>query len=130
MAPASGAAGDEGMNTVASKNAAETLSPNSAQSLASTRIIEHLAEGAAKTTVRKLVIPRLPFTRQEADRILAAAPGSTDLKALDKSSRNCDFVSHIKFQTQASKGSQDQPSPEHNPTIPSPVIRKSSRHKY
>ena len=36
----------------------------------------------------------------------------------------------IKFQTQASKGSQDQPGPEHNPTISSSVIRKSSLHKY
>jgi hypothetical protein len=36
----------------------------------------------------------------------------------------------IKFQTQASKGSQDQPAPEHNPTMPSPVIRKSPLHKY
>ena len=36
----------------------------------------------------------------------------------------------IKFQTQASKGGQDQPGPEHNPTTPSPGIHKSSLHKY
>ncbi|HYK22017.1 MAG TPA: CHAT domain-containing protein, partial [Pyrinomonadaceae bacterium] len=45
----------------------------------STRIIEHLS-GSAKG---QLSIPRLPFTRQEADRILAIAPAGSSLKALD-----------------------------------------------
>jgi CHAT domain-containing protein/tetratricopeptide (TPR) repeat protein len=44
-----------------------------------TRIIEHLS-GNAKG---QLSIPRLPFTRQEADRILAVAPAGSNLKALD-----------------------------------------------
>jgi CHAT domain-containing protein len=45
---------------------------------ASTRIIEHLADDSGS-----LVIRRLQFTRQEAERILAVAPGESNLKALD-----------------------------------------------
>jgi CHAT domain-containing protein/Tfp pilus assembly protein PilF len=75
--------GDERIKTLAAKTAAEKPSPGAAQSLASTRIIEHLAEDSAKTAAGRLVIPRLPYTRQEADRILAVAPGLTNLKALD-----------------------------------------------
>ncbi len=48
-----------------------------------TRIIEHLAEGSTTEAGRKLVIPRLPYTRREADQILAIAPGADNLKALD-----------------------------------------------
>jgi CHAT domain-containing protein/uncharacterized protein HemY len=44
-----------------------------------TRIIEHL-QGTAKG---QLSIPRLPFTRWEADQILAVAPAGANLKALD-----------------------------------------------
>ncbi|HEV8186196.1 MAG TPA: CHAT domain-containing protein [Pyrinomonadaceae bacterium] len=44
-----------------------------------TRIIEHL-QGTAKG---QLSIPRLPFTRWEADQILAVAPSGGNLKALD-----------------------------------------------
>jgi len=44
-----------------------------------TRIIEHL-QGTAKG---QLSIPRLPFTRWEADQILAVAPSGVSLKALD-----------------------------------------------
>jgi CHAT domain-containing protein/uncharacterized protein HemY len=76
-------AGDERVKSVMAKIAAETPPPGAAQGLASTRIIEHLAEDSAKTAAGGLVIPRLPFTRQEADRILAAASGSTNLRALD-----------------------------------------------
>src|SRR5207249_1687563 len=53
-----------------------------------TRIIEHLADKSANAAAGKLVIPRLPFTRQEAEQILAIAPGSANLKAVDfKASR-------------------------------------------
>jgi CHAT domain-containing protein len=45
----------------------------------STRIIEHL-QGSGNG---QLSIPRLPFTRQEADRILAVAPAGSSFKALD-----------------------------------------------
>jgi len=55
-------------------------------SVGNTRIIEHLAEDSGKTKTGKLVIPRLLFTRQEADRIIAVASvalGATNLSALD-----------------------------------------------
>ena len=44
-----------------------------------TRIIEHLAGGSGA----QLTIGRLPFTRQEADQILAVAPSDSNLKAVD-----------------------------------------------
>lgn len=44
-----------------------------------TRIIEHLSGGPAG----QLAIRRLPFTRQEADQILAVAPVGSNFKALD-----------------------------------------------
>jgi CHAT domain-containing protein len=43
-----------------------------------TRIIEHGPAGSAPLTIR-----RLPFTRQEADQILAVAPGGANLRAVD-----------------------------------------------
>ncbi len=46
---------------------------------AATRIIEHL-QGTGNG---QLSIPRLPFTRWEADQILAVAPSATSLKAVD-----------------------------------------------
>ncbi|HET9530940.1 MAG TPA: CHAT domain-containing protein, partial [Blastocatellia bacterium] len=50
------------------------------------RSIEHLAEKSddkAGTTTRRLVIPRLPFTRQEATRLLALTPKNVSLGAID-----------------------------------------------
>lgn len=44
-----------------------------------TRIIEHLSGGSGA----QLTIGRLPFTRQEADQILAVAPSESNLKAVD-----------------------------------------------
>jgi CHAT domain-containing protein/tetratricopeptide (TPR) repeat protein len=44
-----------------------------------TRIIEHLSGGAGS----QLVIRRLPFTRQEAEQILAVAPPGANFKAID-----------------------------------------------
>ena len=46
---------------------------------ASTRIIEHLPGGPSG----QLSIPRLPFTRSEADQILAVSPAGSTLKAVD-----------------------------------------------
>lgn len=43
-----------------------------------TRIIEHGPAGSGPLTIR-----RLPFTRQEADQILAVAPGGANLRAVD-----------------------------------------------
>ena len=54
------------------------------ESSANTRIIEHLSESeVAAVSPGRLTIPRLPFTRQEAERILATAPAGANLKALD-----------------------------------------------
>ena len=44
-----------------------------------TRIIEHLSDNSTG----QLTIQRLPFTRQEADQILAVAPSASNLKLLD-----------------------------------------------
>jgi CHAT domain-containing protein len=48
-----------------------------------TRILEHLAVGDAAPTSGQLEIPRLPFTRQEADRIMKLASAKDSLEALD-----------------------------------------------
>ncbi len=51
-----------------------------------TRSIEHLAETSAdKSGVKtiKLVIPRLPFTRQEASQLMALAPKGSSFSAID-----------------------------------------------
>ncbi|HXG67485.1 MAG TPA: CHAT domain-containing protein, partial [Blastocatellia bacterium] len=53
---------------------------------ADARSIEHLAEKAddkAGAPTRRLVIPRLPFTRQEATRLLALTPESSSFGAMD-----------------------------------------------
>ena len=48
------------------------------------RSIEHLAEKTSdKTGVTRLVIPRLPFTRQEATRLLALTPKNLSFGAVD-----------------------------------------------
>jgi CHAT domain-containing protein len=44
-----------------------------------TRIIEHVGSGS----IGPLTVRRLPFTRQEADRILAVAPAASNLRAVD-----------------------------------------------
>jgi CHAT domain-containing protein len=51
-----------------------------------TRILEHLAEnstGQPNGAAGKIRIPRLPYTRLEADRILQVAPGATNLRVVD-----------------------------------------------
>jgi CHAT domain-containing protein len=60
-----------------SVRARETAS--STPSTNDTRIIEHLSGGPAG----QLAIRRLPFTRQEADQIMAVAPAGSNFKALD-----------------------------------------------
>jgi CHAT domain-containing protein len=52
----------------------------SASSKNDTRILEHLSGGAKNG---QLAIRRLPFTRQEADQILAVAPAGANFKAID-----------------------------------------------
>jgi CHAT domain-containing protein/Tfp pilus assembly protein PilF len=62
----------------------EDGAPPETETSADTRIIEHLSESeVATSSPGRLAIPRLPFTRQEAERILAAAPAGANLKALD-----------------------------------------------
>jgi len=52
--------------------------------LASARSIVHQEEEKTASVLGgRLLIPRLPFTRQEADRILAVAPSAANLKATD-----------------------------------------------
>ncbi len=68
--------------------AAEASDKQPAQTSAfnDTRSIEQLAEkpgDKAGVTTRRLVIPRLPFTRQEATRLLALTPKESNLSALD-----------------------------------------------
>lgn len=48
-----------------------------------TRILEHLAAGDAASTNGQLQIPRLPFTRQEANRIMKLVSAKDSLEALD-----------------------------------------------
>lgn len=57
-------------------NGSQVAEPNAASA---TRILEHL-EGKG---TGQLTIPRLPFTRWEADQILAVAPRDSSMKALD-----------------------------------------------
>ena len=55
-------------------------------SVNSERTIEHLAEqsdGKASTPAGKLVIPRLPYTRLEADQLLALTPRASSFRATD-----------------------------------------------
>ena len=50
------------------------------------RSIEHLAENSGDksgVTTLRLVIPRLPFTRQEATRVLALTPKNSSFGAID-----------------------------------------------
>lgn len=79
------AASDERMKT---NTMVASRTDSSAASAEITRIIEHLAEDSTAGAARSLVIPRLPFTRREADRIVAIAPGAENLRAVDfKASR-------------------------------------------
>jgi CHAT domain-containing protein len=68
--------------------AARTSDTQQAQTIASddARSIEHLAENSADksgVTTLRLVIPRLPFTRQEASQLMALAPKGSSFSAID-----------------------------------------------
>jgi CHAT domain-containing protein len=57
---------------------------NEPTSAPASRKIEHLSGDATLQGVRRgMVIPRLPFTRQEANQILALASGNSSFKAVD-----------------------------------------------
>ncbi|MGH9971104.1 MAG: CHAT domain-containing protein [Pyrinomonadaceae bacterium] len=80
--------------------------------LASMRILEHLADDSTG----KLAIKRLRFTRQEADQILAVAPQTSNLKALDfKASRataSGSDLSHYRYVHFATHGYLDSERPD------------------
>ncbi len=75
------------------------------------RILEHTADGDAW----KLSIRRLRFTRQEADQILAVAPNSSNLKALDfdatRVSGTADVLSQYRYVHFATHGYLDTQRP-------------------
>ena len=67
---------------------AETSEKTQPQAIAinNERTLEHLAENTGDKTgvkTRSVVIPRLPFTRQEADRLLALTPETSSFRAID-----------------------------------------------
>ena len=76
-----------------------------------TRIIEH---GPAESGGR-LVVRRLPFTRQEADQILAVAPGGANLRAVDfqanRSIATSGELSHYRYVHFATHGYLDTSRP-------------------
>ncbi|HEY7912881.1 MAG TPA: CHAT domain-containing protein, partial [Blastocatellia bacterium] len=65
--------------------ATETDDKGQALTLNDARSIEHLAEKSDDKagTTRRMVIPRLPFTRQEASRLLALTPKDSSFGAID-----------------------------------------------
>ncbi len=68
----------------AAATASSDNTPVPTRSFDDERSIVHLAEKADEAaSARKLVIPRLPFTRQEATRLLALAPKTESFSALD-----------------------------------------------
>jgi len=81
-----------------------------------TRLLVHTAADANVKTTAIAFIPRLPFTRQEAERILAVSPGSGNLKALDfNASRQTvlsNQLSHYKYVHFATHGYLDSQQPE------------------
>ena len=59
-------------------------SVNEPRPAVASRMVEHLSENASLQGARRgMVIPRLPFTRQEANQILALASAGSSFKAMD-----------------------------------------------
>ena len=82
-------ASDERLKSVTIGVTAQPVEPREetqAANAGNTRIIEHLAESSTVGPAHKLAIPRLHFTRREADQIMgiaSGAPGEWNLKAVD-----------------------------------------------
>ena len=72
-------AGDERLTSTAATGAA---APAAIAGPENTRLLAHLA-GTATAKGAPPFAPRLPFTRQEADRILGVRPDTSNLKAVD-----------------------------------------------
>jgi CHAT domain-containing protein len=92
-----------------SKNVQVRLQP--APPATDTRLLEHLSDGTAQLTIQ-----RLPFTRQEADQILAVAPNSSNLKAVDfranRSLAISDELSKFRYVHFATHGYVDSARPD------------------
>ena len=71
--------------------AAETSGIVQAASSADTRGLEHIAEASGDKTGR-LIIRRLPFTRQEADGLLALTPKDSSFRAMDFSASRANVI--------------------------------------
>jgi len=84
--------------------------PQRTAEVADTRLIEHLADTG------QLKIRRLPFTRQEADQILAVAPSGSSLKAVDfranRSLAMSDELSNFRYVHFATHGYLDSARPD------------------
>jgi CHAT domain-containing protein len=85
--------------------------------LDSERTLEHLAEKSNNKagTLRRLVIPRLPFTRQEATRLLALTPKDSSFAAMDFQASNATVLkgdlSHYRYVHFATHGLLDSERP-------------------
>ena len=95
---------------------------------AATRLLVHTATDANTKTSTIAFIPRLPFTRQEAERILAVSSGSANLEALDfNASRETvlsNQLSHYKYVHFATHGYLDSQQPELSAIVLSMVDEK------
>jgi CHAT domain-containing protein/tetratricopeptide (TPR) repeat protein len=95
---------------------AASAAASAADSANATRIIEHLADDSDGNAASKLIIRRLRFTRQEAEQILAVAPRTSNLKALDfKASRataTAPDLSHFRYVHFATHGYLDSERPD------------------
>ena len=80
---------------------ADAASTPAAELIASARSIVH-EEPESQTSGRRMVIPRLPFTRQEADRILATMP--TDANSLNSNLKAMDFSASRALATSSELG--------------------------
>ena len=79
---------DERLKVNTPAQTSESITQPQAPGVESTRIIEHLAGNSAAADSGGLRIPRLKFTRLEADQIISIAPDRSNLEALDlKASR-------------------------------------------
>src|SRR5262249_40942136 len=81
-----------------------------------TRKLVQIAGGAPNTTPEDLRIKRLPFTRQEAEQLMALAPAGSGMKALDfqasRATVTSDQLSQYRYIHFATHGLADSERPE------------------
>jgi CHAT domain-containing protein/Tfp pilus assembly protein PilF len=95
------------------------------------RILEHLAAAKqGKAMGGGLRIPRLPFTRQEAERIIAAAPAMANFKAVDFNASRATVIgedlSRYRFIHFATHGYLDTEQPESSALVLSLVNERGA----